>query len=251
MDRVGATGSLEGRTALLIGGSSGMGRGAARALAARGASVVVTSHSVGRLDDAVGAVSSDLVPVEGVQVVGEVRGVVCDLGDPDSVRGAVESLPIVDHLVVTAAPGRGLTDRQFFEGKFWGTQVAAEAAAARMPEDGTMVFTSGGLAVRPAKGEWSTSCAFAAVEALARSLAVELAPRRVTCIRPGLFDTGTWADMEPHDRRSFFERQTEGLPVRRPGTEEDFGDAVVGILRAHYLTGQVISLDGGKALTGG
>lgn len=240
--------TFEGRTALVIGGSSGMGRGAARALAARGASVLVTSRSAERLGDAVNGVLEGLAPVDGASALGEVRGVVCDLGDSESIRAAVAGVERLDDLVVTAAPARGGTDREFFDGKFWGTQVAAEGAAARMPEDGSMLFVSGGLAVRPAVGAWAVTCAFAAVEALARALAVELAPRRVNCIRPGLFDTGTWADMDRDERERFFAAKVEGLPAGRPATVEDFGDAAVGVVASRYLTGQVVVLDGGAAL---
>jgi NAD(P)-dependent dehydrogenase (short-subunit alcohol dehydrogenase family) len=164
------------------------------------------------------------------------------------VRRAVAEPPVLDHLVVTAAPGRGVTDRQFFDGKFWGSQVACAAAAERLPEHGSILLVSGGSAVRPVPGRWSVTCAFAAVESLARALAVDLAPRRVNCIRPGLFDTGTWADMAPEERERLFADATATLPAGRPATEQDFGDATVALLTARYLTGQVVVVDGGAAL---
>lgn len=227
-----------------------MGRGAARAFVARGGDVTVTTRSEDRIEAALSAVLAGLSPVDGATALGAVHGVICDLGDLDSVRAAVEAPPRLDHLLVSAAPGRGGGDRAFFDGKFWGTQAAAQAAGERIGDDGTLVFVSGGLAVRPTKGQWATATAFAAVEALARALAVELAPRRVSCVRPGLFDTGTWADMDPQERERFFETATAGLPAGRPATPEDFGDAWVGLLGARFLTGQVVVLDGGDALRG-
>ncbi len=98
--------SFVGQGALVIGGSSGMGRGAARALAARGADVAITSRNADRLDEAVRTVADGLHPLDGVAAPGAVRGVVCDLADPDSVRAAVAQPARLDHLVVTAAPGR-------------------------------------------------------------------------------------------------------------------------------------------------
>lgn len=115
--------TFEGRTVLVIGGSSGMGRGAARAVAARGGDVVVTSRSPERVGDAVAAVLRDLAPADGAAALGRVRGAACDLTDLDGVRAAVADVGVVDHLVVTAAPARGVTDREFFDGKFWGTQA--------------------------------------------------------------------------------------------------------------------------------
>jgi len=243
--------TFQGRTVLVIGGSSGMGRGAARAVAARGGDVMVTSRSVQRLAEAVSAVTDGLAPADGATALGSVEAVVCDLNDESSVREAVRAPDRLDHLIVTAAPGRGGSDRDFFDGKFWGSRAAADEAAGRLSEDGSILLVSGGLAVRPTAGQWSVTCAFAAVEALARALAVELAPRRVNCVRPGLFDTATWSAMPPQDREEFFAQRSAVLPLGRPATAEDFGDTTVGILGSRYLTGQVVVLDGGDSLLGG
>ena len=245
-----AVASFVGQTVLVIGGSSGMGRGAARAVAARGGRVVVTSRSADGLPAAVAGVLDDLSPLDGVDRVGPVTGAVCDLGDPDSVRAAVLDAPGLDHLVVTAAPGRGVSDREFFDGKFWGSRAACAAAGERLPEHGSVLLVSGGLAVRPVPGQWSVTCAFAAVEALARAMAVELAPRRVNCIRPGLFDTPSWAGLTAEQRDALFAEATTGLPAGRAATEEDFGDAAVGLLTSRYVTGQTVIVDGGQALRG-
>jgi NAD(P)-dependent dehydrogenase (short-subunit alcohol dehydrogenase family) len=238
--------SLEG-TALVIGGSSGMGQGAARALVARGVAVTVTSRTDAGVARAVAALD-DVVAAPGVEQRGRVEGARCDLVDVDSVAAAVDSVGRLDHLVVSAAPARGGTNEDFFDGKFWGTKAAAFAAAERMPEHGTMTFVSGGMAVRPPRGTWAVATAFAAVEALARALAVEFAPRRVNCIRPGLFDTNTFSQMSTEERARFIADKTESLPLPRAGTGEDFGDALVGIIGARYLTGQVVVLDGGISL---
>ena len=228
-----------------------MGRGAARAYAARGGDVWVTSRAEDRLERAVAAVLDGLEPLDGARALGAVHGVACDLSDPDSVRTAVARPPELTDLVVTAAPAAGGTDRGFFDGKFWGSQAACAAAAERLPEHGSIVLVSGGMAVRPVAGSWSVTCAFAAVEALARALAIELAPRRITSIRPGLFDTGTWSAMPPDERERFFAERTADLPAGRPATGADVGDATIGVLSSGYLTGQVVVLDGGEALLGG
>lgn len=183
--------TFQGQHVLVIGGSSGMGLGAARALAARGAAVTITSRSPDRLPVAVTAVLDGLQPADGSPSIGPVDGVECDLADQPSVQAAVAAPPRLDHLIVTAAPGAGGTDRGFFDGKFWGSRWAAEAATSRLPADGSILLVSGGRAVRPTPGQWAVTCAFAAVEAMARAMAVELAPVRANCIRPGLFDTAT------------------------------------------------------------
>jgi NAD(P)-dependent dehydrogenase (short-subunit alcohol dehydrogenase family) len=242
---------LSGRTALVIGGSSGTGRGTAWAVAARGGDVVVTSRSADRLHAAVSEVLDGLVPLDGARQLGQVTAVSCDLADETSVRAAVAAPDRLDHLVLTAKPGRGATGRSFFDAAFWGSQVAVAAAGERLPSDGSVLLASGGLAARPTAGQWSVTCAFAAVEALARAMAVELAPRRVNCVRLGLFDTATWDHLPVEERVRALRERSAQLPAGRPGTEDDFGDFAVGLLTAEYLTGQVIALDGGQALIGG
>jgi NAD(P)-dependent dehydrogenase (short-subunit alcohol dehydrogenase family) len=238
---------LTDKNAVVIGGSSGMGRGAARALAARGAHVLVTSRSQESADAAARALSTGLEPVDGGTSVGSVVGVACDLLDPASLDAAFADVTVVDVLVVTAAPAVGVSDQEFFDGKFWGTRRAADLAVPRMPADGVAVFASGGLAVQPAVGTWAVTCAFAAVEALARALAVEHGPRRFVCVRPGLFDTASWSHLSDEARSRLIER-ADSLPAGRAATEDDFGDAVVAVLGMRYLTGQVVTLDGGRAL---
>jgi NAD(P)-dependent dehydrogenase (short-subunit alcohol dehydrogenase family) len=190
----------------------------------------------------------DVTAEPGVLGRGRVEGVRCDLRDLHSIAAAVEGLGGIDHLVISAAPARGGTNEGFFDGKFWGTKTAAFAAAERMPEHGTMTFVSGGMAVRPQRGSWAVAAAFAAVEALARALAVEFAPRRVNCIRPGIFDTNTWSHLSADERARFVAEKSASISLQRPGTGEDFGDALLGILGARYLTGQVVVLDGGISL---
>src|SRR5262245_47562172 len=82
--------SLRGRRVVIIGGTSGMGRGAARAAAAEGAEVVVAGRRALAARDA---------------VEGQFRQVVVDMTDERSVGEAFEQIGELDHLFVTATPG--------------------------------------------------------------------------------------------------------------------------------------------------
>src|SRR4051794_18290430 len=128
-------GSLSGATVVVIGGSSGMGAGVARSAAALGASVVVTSRSADRLDDAVKRV------VDGIPDAPTPRAAVCDITDDESVAALFGGLDRLDHLVITATPGSSGgafldTDvehaRGVVDGKLWGSWRAARAAAQLM-----------------------------------------------------------------------------------------------------------------------
>ena len=161
----------------------------------------------------------------------------------------------VDHLVVTASPGGSSTfgvssveaAHGYMEGKFWGAYRAVHYGHRLIPEDGSVLLLSGGLAQRPSKGRLTVTCAFAATEALGRALAVEIAPRRVNTIRPGTIDTPRWAGLAEAERRELMQA-AERLPAGRVGRPEDVGVAGVMLMLSCYITGVVLDVDGGVHL---
>ncbi|MDH6216891.1 SDR family oxidoreductase [Streptomyces pseudovenezuelae] len=252
------TSTLRGTTVVVIGGSSGMGMGVARSAAAQGADVVIASRDAARLEVTRDRITGELAAA-GVTAPGSVTAQPCDLADEDSVRGLFDRVGRLDHLVITASPGsaggafldtpaaqaRGLAD-----GKLWGSWTAAREAALRMKRDtsaGSILFGTGGLAVKPAPGRAAVTVAFAAVEALARALAVELAPLRVNAIRPGLTDSDMWSSVPQAQREQIFGEFARTAPVRRVGSPEDFGTAATYLMTATFVTGVVLDVDGGAA----
>ena len=79
--------------------------------------------------------------------------------------------------------------RSYANGKFLGSWACARYASPWLPPDGSITFLKGGIAARSKIGMTSVTSTFAAVEALGRSLALELGPIRVNTIRPGFIDT--------------------------------------------------------------
>jgi len=177
--------SLINTTVVILGGSSGMGLATAKAAQAEGARVVITGRSPERLQ-AARAVLGD-----GVRTVG------LDVGDEMGTRALFSELGPVDHVFITA--GAVLFDpklapdaasvRPALDTRFWGAFNAAKFAAANMSTGGSITFTSGTAAMRPIRGASVAGASCGAVEAFARSLAVDLAPIRVNTIQPGLIDT--------------------------------------------------------------
>ena len=170
--------SLAGERVVVVGGTSGMGAATVRASRRLGAEVV----SAGRR------------PVAERDRVDGVHEVVLDSTDEASVRALFESVGELDHLLVTASPGQSgvfveqdlAHARTFMDGKFFGSWTCARYAAPRLRSRGSITFVTGGAVVRASIGRSMITAAFAAVEALTRALAVELGPRRVNAIRPGL-----------------------------------------------------------------
>ncbi len=87
-----------------------------------------------------------------------------------------------------------------------------------------------------------------ALAALARSLAVELAPVRVNAISPGIVDTPSWDAMPEPQRKAFFQAMSEKLPVRRTGRSEDLADAALFLMNNGFTTGIVLHVEGGHTL---
>jgi NAD(P)-dependent dehydrogenase (short-subunit alcohol dehydrogenase family) len=112
----------------------------------------------------------------------------------------------------------------------------------------SIVLTSGVAASTPARGAAVTAGVNSAVEALVRTLAVELAPVRVNAVSPGIVDTPTWSGMDDDARRSMFERLSGNLPVGRIGRAEDIAAAIVWLLESEFATGEVLHVDGGHRL---
>lgn len=218
---------------VLLGGSSGIGLATAQRCADAGWDVVVASRNPERAD-----------------VAGEKTAL--DVTDAAAVRSFFEGLGPIDHLVSTTVARAGGPVKQLdldaarraFEAKLWGPLAAIQAADVR----GSIVLTSGAAASTPMRGGAATAAVNGAVEALVRTLAVELAPVRVNAVSPGIIDTPTWDAMATEDREAMFERLAGALPAGRVGTAEDVAGAVWMLLTNEFVTGIVLPVDGGHRL---
>lgn len=240
---------LSGRTALFVGGTSGIGRASAALYHARGGSVVLAGRSAARLEAA----------LDGFGDRTRARGIVLDVTDEVSIASAFGALApdAIDHLVITAASlAHGPFADQpvaeveaMFEGKFWGAYRVAKAAIPLLRAGGAIVFVSGVLSRRPGVNCAALGAACAALEALARALALELGPRlRCNCIAPGMVRTELH-DRHPPDRReAMYESTGKSLPVARIGFPAEIGEAIILAATNGYLTGQTIDVDGGHTI---
>lgn len=237
--------SLRNQHALVVGGSSGMGLATARMLLGRGARVAIASRSPARLAEGAARLGSgvETIPVD-----------VTRDEDVERLAARVERL---DHLVVTtsgALLGNVLEVdpalvREFWEGKFWGPYRVIRALAPRIPPTGSITLFSGAAARRAAPGFAYGSALNAAIEAFATSLAAELAPVRVNTVSPGIVATPIWDIMMAADARDrLFSDTAARLPARRVGTPEDVAGAVAFLVENSYVTGSVVTVDGGYLL---
>ena len=236
--------TLASRTVVILGGSSGIGLATAKAALSEGARVVITGRSRKRLDAAL------------KELGGDMRAFSLDVADEAGTRKLFDELNRVDHLFITAATvtlGGGLapgtdTLRPGMDTRFWGAVYAAKYGAAKMPPDGSITFTSGTSAWRPIPGSSVASASCGAVEAFARSLAVDLAPIRVNTIAPGLIDTPLIAEVMGANAAAIMEREAKRIPVGRVGRGEDIAEAVLFLMKNGFTTGITLTVDGGRTL---
>jgi len=87
----------------------------------------------------------------------------------------------------------------------------------------------------------------AAVDVLARGLAVEIAPVRVNSVAPGFVDTPLHSRMPEEEIKRKIEEAENTLPAGRVGHPDDIGMMILQIIQNRFLTGSVIEVDGGRA----
>ena len=233
---------LKGARVLVVGGSSGIGLATAMAAAELGSSVTIASRSETKLIAARTRVGHDA------------RTAVLDSGDQGAVERFFAAEAPWDHIVVSAAETPMGSVRELsladakgaMESKFWGAYRIARAA--KISDGGSLTFVSGYLSERPSGTAVLQGAINAALEALARGLALELAPVRVNVVSPGLVATPLWSGMTDAVREAMFKGAAEQLPARRIGQPEDIAQAVLFFASTPFATGSTVRVDGGGAI---
>lgn len=234
--------ALKGQRFLVVGGSSGIGLATAEAASHAGAAVTVASRSRQKLDEALR------------QLGPNVSAAVLDMTDNDAVERFFADAAPWDHIAISAADtARGPVGslaldaaRAAMESKFWGAYQIARAA--RIAPGGSLTFVSGYMSERPLATAVLQGAINAALEALARGLALELAPIRVNTVSPGLIETPLWSKMPAADRTALFAGAAERLPARRVGQPADIANAVMYLATTPFATGSTVRVDGGGAI---
>jgi NAD(P)-dependent dehydrogenase (short-subunit alcohol dehydrogenase family) len=229
---------------VLLGGTCGIGLAVARAVTQAGGTAVVASRDPASVAQAVESLG------------GETRGHRLDCTDEDAVRGFFDEAGDFDHLVYTAGapplykPFARLSvaeARGTFEVRYWGAFAAVKHGAGGIRPGGSIVLTSGVIAVRPAPTLTGPISASGAIEALARALAVELAPIRVNAVRLGPVGS-RMIRLNGHDPEPIYRRMREILPIGRMGEPHEAAAGYLHLMQNGFATGTVFTLDGGYVL---
>jgi len=242
--------TLEGKTVLVIGGSSGIGFGVAKcSLLSQAARVILASSSQEKVTNAVGRLGAAL---QGKAVAGKVEGEVVDAKDNASVRALMQRVGEIDHLVWTSGDPLRLgplakldfdANKDLFDVRFWGACVAAQNAKIR--PGGSITLTLGSVVVKP-RANWVFAAGLmGAVESVTRALAVDLAPIRVNAICPGLVKTELWNPMPKEQIDAMMEASAKSLLVKHVADADEIAEAYLFTMKCGYITGQRIEVDGG------
>jgi NAD(P)-dependent dehydrogenase (short-subunit alcohol dehydrogenase family) len=232
---------LAGQKVVVVGGSSGIGLATAELARREGADVIIASRNAERLNAAAEKSGA--------------KAIVADVTSDESVASLFGGCGPVDHVVVTAAQLRSgpfktvaMEDvRSTMEGKFWGAWRVARSAEIR--PGGSLTLVTGFLSMRARPNSAIVGAANGALESLARSLALELAPVRVNAVSPGIIDTPIRAAMPEAARLDLLAKTAAALPVGRVGEGEDIARQILAFMIIGFMTGSIVYLDGGALIS--
>jgi len=247
------TRKLDGKVAVITGGSSGIGLATAQRFAAEGAKVVITGRRQPELDSAVKQIGGDALGV---------RGDVSNLADLDRLYATVkEKHGRVDVLFANAgggefAPLGQITEEHFdkaFDGNVKGLLFSVQKALPLMPDGASIILNASIVGSKGFPATSVYSATKAAVRSFARTWTTELKDRRirVNAVSPGSTDTPglseLFASSETGQQRA--KMITATVPLGRLGRPDEIAKAVTFLASddSSYVTGIELFVDGGVA----
>jgi NAD(P)-dependent dehydrogenase (short-subunit alcohol dehydrogenase family) len=227
-------------TMLIVGGTHGIGLEIARRYAGEGWSVVVAGRD--------GSHAKSMA----AEIGGDTRGIALDLSEPEEVAGALTDLDTVDHIVLSAIirDTNTIADYDIAAARYLaimkivGYTAVVSALRDRLAQDGSVVLFGGRAKDRPYPGSTTVSAVNGGISGMVRTLALQLAPRRVNAIHPGIVaDSPYWSEKD-----DYIAKIREATPTGRNVAIADIVDGVDFLMQNQSVNGIDLYVDGGWLL---
>jgi len=242
--------TLEGKTILVTGASSGIGRGIAMACSKMGASMVLSGRNNKKLDDTLAQLAQ-----------GNHSAVIADLTDSDSVSRMLDIIPALDGVVHCAGIGqrvlcKNATERDVdsaMDTNFKGPVLLQTELikGKKINKGASIVFIASISSWSPSIGNAFYSASKGAIISYANCLSLEMAPRkvRVNCISPAM----VWTDLILQEGigEEQLKLDEQRYPLKRYGTPDDIANLAIYMLSnaSAWMTGSNVKISGGGQLT--
>ena len=228
---------IDGKKAIVFGGTSGIGLSATQMLSDKGADVVALSRNPEKLQN---------VPKN---VVTKKMNVL----DRDALEQFFQEVGEYDILVNSATGGARAVGpflsmdldgyRASFD-KLWGYTNVVRYGTKYLKNNGNIVLVSGSPARKCRPGQIAISSVGGAVEAFARGIAPEIAPKRINIVSPGIIDT-PMSPLQGKEREDYYKNTTNNNLIPRAGTPDEVATGIIFAIENEFITGTIIDIDGG------
>ncbi len=228
---------INGKKAIVFGGTSGIGLSATQMLSDRGAHVIALSRNPEKLGNVPKNVSTKKM----------------DVLDRDALEKFFQGEGEYDILVNSATGGARAVgpflsmDLDGYKASFdklWGYTNVVRYGTKYLKDNGNIVLVSGSPARKCRPGQIAISSVGGAVEAFARGIAPEIAPKRINIVSPGIIDT-PMSPLQGKEREDYYKNTTNNNLIPRAGTPDEVATGIIFAIENEFITGTTIDVDGG------
>ena len=228
---------INGKKAIVFGGTSGIGLSATQMLSDKGAHVIALSRNPEKVRNVPKNVTTKKMNVL----------------DRDALEQFFQEEGEYDILINSATGGARAVgpflsmDLDGYKASFdklWGYTNVVRYGTKYLKDNGNIVLVSGSPARKCRPGQIAISSVGGAVEAFARGVAPEIAPKRINIVSPGIIDT-PMSPLQGKEREDYYNNTTKNNLIPRAGTPDEVATGIIFAIENEFITGTTIDIDGG------